>query len=773
VGREGRLSEDFPVPGGLAAGSRVAGYRVEEPLGAGGMAVVYRARDERLRRLVALKVLAPALAADEEFRWRFTAESRAAAAVDHPNIIPVYEAGQAGRALFIAMRLVTGGDLRGVLAREGPLAPERMAGLLSPVASALDAAHGAGLVHRDVKPANVLVDTGAGRPEHVYLSDFGISKGAASSARLTGTGQFLGTPAYTSPEQVKGLAVDGRADQYALACVAWQLLTGTVPFQRDQGMAVLLAHLSEPPPPLAALRPGLPAAAGQVLARAMAKDPGERYPSCGEFTDALRDALALPPYQPAVPGPAAAGVLAARASALPASTVTTAPGAGRGAGGTDPHPGPGLPAAAADGPAQDTAAPGQRPRPGPGRDSTPGRPARPARRRRYLTITLACTLLAGAAALSVLLATPGTPQPPARPHTSTPPATLPRPRPATPTASATKPAPLSRPLTGTLAATLANPASLDVRAVAFGPGGTTLAAGDFNGNVTYLWDTATRRLTATLTGPGGRAVASGGSSAPSVNAVAFAPHGTTLAVADQNGSTYLWDTATRKIAATLTEPGSQGVISVACAPDGTTIATGDANGSTYLWDIATGKLTSTFLDPNGPGVNVEAFAPDSITLAVGGGPGGIFLWDTATGRITATLPLSSSTPQVNAVAFSPDGTIVAAGDFNGRTYLWDTATGRLTATLTDPARHAVKPADPTGHQVISVAFSPDGTTLAVADLNGSTYLWDVATGKITATLTDPSSAGGISVAFSPGGTTLAVGDQNGNVYLWRLGRLSR
>ena len=342
MGREGRLSEDFPVPGGLAAGSLVAGYRVEAPLGAGGMAVVYRARDERLRRLVALKVLVPALAADEEFRWRFTAESRAAAAVDHPNIIPVYEAGQAGRALFIAMRLVTGGDLRGVLAREGPLAPGRMAGLLSPVASALDAAHGAGLVHRDVKPANVLVDTGPGRPEHVYLSDFGISKGAASSARLTGTGQYLGTPEYTSPEQARGLAVDGRADQYALACVAWQLLTGTVPFQRDQGMAVLLAHLSEPPPPLAALRPGLPAAAGQVLARAMAKDPGERYSSCAEFTDALRDALALAPYQPAAPDPAApdpaAAGLAAWASALPASTVTTAPGAGRRSG-RAPRPG--------------------------------------------------------------------------------------------------------------------------------------------------------------------------------------------------------------------------------------------------------------------------------------------------------------------------------------------------------------------------------------------------------------------------------------------------
>ena len=245
------MSEDFAVQlAGLRAGSLLAGYRLEARVGAGGMAVVFRARDERLGRLVALKVLAPGLATDPGFRRRFIAESRAAAAVDDPHIIPIYEAGEAGGALFIAMRFVGGGDLRGILDREGALPPGRAVQFISPVASALDAAHAVGLVHRDVKPANILVDARRDRPDHVYLSDFGVSKGAVSSVSLTGAGHFLGTPDYAAPEQIQGLAVDGRADQYALACVAFQLLAGVPPFGRDQGMAVLFAHLSEPPPSL-------------------------------------------------------------------------------------------------------------------------------------------------------------------------------------------------------------------------------------------------------------------------------------------------------------------------------------------------------------------------------------------------------------------------------------------------------------------------------------------------------------------------------------------
>jgi serine/threonine-protein kinase len=274
----------------------VAGYVLEEQVGEGGMAVVFRARDERLGRVVALKVLAPGLAADAEFRRRFLRESRAAAAVDDPHIIPVFEAGEAGGVLFLAMRYVPSSDVCALLRRQGRLPAGRAAAIISAVASALDAAHAAGLVHRDVKPANMLLDSRAGRPDHVYLSDFGLSKPLAAATGLTRTGQLLGTLDYIAPEQLEGGEVDGRADQYALACSAFELLAGAPPFQREQPMAVMYAHVSEPPPLLASWRPDLPPTVGQVLARALAKAPSDRYASCREFADALRASLRLPPY---------------------------------------------------------------------------------------------------------------------------------------------------------------------------------------------------------------------------------------------------------------------------------------------------------------------------------------------------------------------------------------------------------------------------------------------------------------------------------------------
>ena len=310
MARESPAQPGGPLSG-LAPGSRVAGYVLERLVGVGGMAAVYQARDDRLGRMVALKLLA----GDEALRIRFVREARAVAAVDHPHIIPVYEAGESDGVQFIAMRFVAGGTLQGVIRASGALAPRRAAAFISQVASALDAAHAAGLVHRDVKPGNILVDARRGGPEHTYLTDFGIARAMLSAGTLTNAGQFIGTPDYAAPEQINGQPVDGRADQYALGCVAYEVLSGAVPFQREMPMAVLYAHLSTAPSQVTLARPDLPFAVNEVLNTALAKVPGDRYPSCADFADALREALGLDPYDPsrsvrpataAVPAPAPA-----------------------------------------------------------------------------------------------------------------------------------------------------------------------------------------------------------------------------------------------------------------------------------------------------------------------------------------------------------------------------------------------------------------------------------------------------------------------------------
>lgn len=288
----GQLGRTLP---GLVPGSLVGGYRVQARIGAGGMAVVFRAQDEALGRTVALKVLAPTLAGDGEFRERFIRESRAVAAVDHPHIVPVYAAGEADGVLYLAMRFISGGDLSSVVQREGPLPGDRAVFLLLPIAAALDAAHAAGLVHRDVKPANILIDASPGRAEHPYLSDFGLAKDTTSSTGLTGIGQFLGTPDYAAPEQISGKPARPQTDQYALACVAFTVLTGKLPFARNESMAVLWAHMYDSPPSVTAQRPDLPAAVDSVIARALAKSLEDRYVTCEEFISALRTALGSRP----------------------------------------------------------------------------------------------------------------------------------------------------------------------------------------------------------------------------------------------------------------------------------------------------------------------------------------------------------------------------------------------------------------------------------------------------------------------------------------------
>ncbi len=289
-------------------GTELAGYRIEALLGLGGMAEVYRALDLRLKRRVALKLLAPHLAEDERFRERFLRESELLASLDHPNVVPIYEANDVDDQLYIAMRYVEGTDLRRLLERERTLAPARALALLAPVAAALDAAHARGLVHRDVKPGNILLADDP--PGHVYLSDFGLTKqlgdgGEDADSALDGdlplprdavasvASQFAGTPDYLSPEQLDGAGVDARSDQYSLACVLFECLTGRPPFADPSVAMVLWGHASEPPPAATELNPELPVALDAVVVRALAKEPGDRYGSCGELIDTAGSALGL------------------------------------------------------------------------------------------------------------------------------------------------------------------------------------------------------------------------------------------------------------------------------------------------------------------------------------------------------------------------------------------------------------------------------------------------------------------------------------------------
>jgi serine/threonine protein kinase len=371
------------------------------------MSVVYEAENPRLGSTVALKVLAPELATDDVFRARFLKESRLAASLNHPNVIPIYDMGAHEDLLYIAMRYVAGADLRAVLKAKHVLAPEQVLLLCGQVGRALDAAHRNGLVPRDVKPGNILVEHGSDEddPDHIYLTDFGITKHAASRSGLTATGEFMGTIDYIAPEQIRGRPVDGRADIYSLGCVMYECLTGRVPFAKDVDAAVIWAHVEEMPTTPSSLQPTLPPGIDEVIGRALAKDPADRYPTCREFVTAARAALgastaaprtATVLVTPTAP-PQAATILPTPTPATPTPAAATPVTATPAAGGHDtaPQPASDYPPSVPPGPVRERPPGG--PPPGAPPPAGPPAHARPNRRR----------LLAGLGALALVIAAVG------------------------------------------------------------------------------------------------------------------------------------------------------------------------------------------------------------------------------------------------------------------------------------------------------------------------------------------------------------------------------
>ena len=696
------------------------------------MAVVFRASDERLGRTVALKLLAPGLAGDGGFRERFIRESRAAAAVDHPHIIPVYGAGEAGGILYLAMRYVSGGDLRSVMHREGPLPAGRAAFLLSPVASALDAAHAAGLVHRDVKPANVLVDMSPGRPDHPYLSDFGLAKGAASVSGLTGTGQFLGTADYAAPEQISGGRPHAQTDQYALACVAFTMLTGVLPFPRDAPMAVLWAHLNDPPPPVTARRFDVSPAVDQVLGRALAKDPAARYPSCGAFADALRAALGACPYS--VPAPAYRGQSAHGGMPAPIPGTPTGPSA-YGSAGADSD------AALA------------------GATRPPRPPLKPGGRRRGVLAAAAAAvvLAAGAGAVAALVHSgSGTPRQTssgnaggqAARQASAPKATAP----AT-GAAGVKPGD-SGAVTGK-PVRFPNPGSVPNVATSFGTDGSLITVGT-NGTA-YTWDTTARSVTSQMAAPRGQ----------DFQRAALSPDGQTMAVQADGGVTYVFRGMTSPSA---TWPAGERLYPGSIAISGDTIATADAAQTGV--DLWVGPLSTapagTLTNPDhGARLTSVALSVNGTTVAASDDSGRTDVWNANTATRTHVLKppdgsvVSCSVFSFGSGVFNAGEDLLVTGDRDGRAYLWNAATGALFRSVRDP-RGGVN----------TVAISFGGSLLATAGTGNAVYLWDATTGASLGTVRDPGGDGVKSLAFGTNtdtmGDQLAVADKNGTTYVWPL-----
>lgn len=303
----------------LSDGDEFAGYRVEGRLGRGGMGILYLAIEPGLERRVALKLIAPEAASDEVFARRFAEESRIAASIEHPNVVPIYAAGEEAGVPYIAMRYVAGADLARRLVREGRLPPQAAVDLIAQIGNGLDAIHAAGLIHRDVKPANVLL-SGDDGGDHAYITDFGVARNVSTESGLTQTGRFVGTLDYVAPEQISGGTIDARVDIYALGCLLFKLLTGEVPFPKDGDAARLFAHLNDPPPAPSLYVPEVSTALDDVVIRAMSKSPDDRYPSAGDLGRAAQ--AALRGDRPAAPERTVATGAAATRTAETISTPT-------------------------------------------------------------------------------------------------------------------------------------------------------------------------------------------------------------------------------------------------------------------------------------------------------------------------------------------------------------------------------------------------------------------------------------------------------------------
>ena len=721
-------------------GEEFAGYRLLSVLGRGGMSIVFRAENPRLGNVIALKVLDPELANNDVFRSRFLEESRIAASMNHPNVIPIHDTGSSDGLLYIAMRYVSGTDLRQMLKQQGALPPDEAVFLVSQAARALDAAHKRGLVHRDVKPANLLIERGTdeGDPEHVYLTDFGITKHQDGVSGLTSAGALLGTIDYIAPEQVRGMSVLGMADQYSLGCVLYECLTGRLPYEKDFGTAIMWAHVEEPPIPATSARPGLPRAIDDVFSTVLAKLPGDRYGSCRAFMNDAAMALGL-----AEPMSASGSIgMMPGAGAVPYTPELAG-------GGYTPtelprdryesrgDPTSSWPVSQPVAPPPTTADPIVAP---PGQGRRPGRRRRRSRGGGWLVAALALLLVAGAAAGVTLGLTRGhnTPQaggsgtPTAGGSTAG--------GSATASAAASTTAVALPKVAGTV------PVGKNPNFIAIAPNGKFAYITDPGAGAITVLNTATNKVAKTIPIPQGPP-----------ESVGFSPDSKTAYVSVYGNHSVplvaFIDTATGAVTGTvpvdnhtpdppvtspdgrflyvpnhntsLTGP-DQNVIDVIDTANKTVV--GDVatpanphwvvfskNGRFYTTDHMSATVTVLNASTNAVIANItvgetphsEALSPDGSRLAVTSFDGNVvFLIDTTTNKMVAQVPVGKNPIDI---VYSPDGR-----------YLYTTNNADNTVTVVDTANNLVIGHVPTGKAPTSIAVLPNGRQAYVTDENDST-----------------------------------------------------
>ena len=774
----------------LPAGAVLRGkYKILAKLGEGGMGAVYKALHLRFDEVCALKMVLATHLADPTFLQRFQAEALLMRKLDHPHALRVNDVDETDDGLpFIVMEFIEGESLDAVLAR-GALPADRAIRIAMQACEALGAAHRLGIIHRDIKPANLLLARTPDGADFVKVLDFGIAKVQAGSplrdgASLTQTGALVGTPAYMSPEQcqgVRGVELTGASDLYSLGVVLYQMLTGGVPFKAESTVAILMAHMQQPPPDLHALRPDFSPRLVAVVQRALEKDPARRYATAEEMRQALQEAgtaldkTTLGPRPPLphsdfdlpattrweTPRPGAARVPLPVPPPAPPAAPPPAPAPGPAAVAPSPvsPPAP-TPAPAPPVPSPAPAVqipPAPLPSPTPTAPKMPGVSTPPAQAAPRSKLNPAVAFVGGVGIAAVLLAGVwfalrsqlGGNAPPggeansgngkkSEPRPGTHPPAKPPGRPGTEEHADSSPAGevASMPAFA-LRHTLAGHSD-SVLAVAFTRGGRIMASGSLDRAV-GLWDPVAGKSLGQLRGHTGP-----------VYGVAFSPDGRLLASASGDTTVRLWEIAKGLTIQTLTGHADR-VYSVAFGPDGATVATASKDRTVKLWNVASGQVLRIFTGHTAP-VTAVVFSPDGTMLASAGEDNNAILWDVnSAGQLHV---LHGHSDRVHAVAFSPDGRLVASASRDHTVRIWEVSSGKELRALRGH----------TGY-VDSVAFSPDGKTIASGGEDQAVRIWDAASGRELGEL--PGQNGWvIALAYTRDGGMLAAASSDKKIRVW-------